>query len=63
MTTRTISAMALALILAAPGLANAEYHFTSIDVPGATRTAANGNDTRAIVGEFDDPNGELTGSS
>ena len=36
MTTQTIAAMALALILAVPGLAKAEYLFTTIDVPGAT---------------------------
>ena len=55
MITQTIAAMTLALILAVPGLAKAEYLFTLIDVPGATRTSANGNGTRSIVGDFDDP--------
>ena len=61
MITQTIAAMTLALILAVPGLAKAEYLFTSIDVPGATRTSANGNGTRSIVGDFDDPNGQTHG--
>ena len=37
--------VALGLVLAVPGLANADvkFNFTTIDYPGSSRTAANGN--------------------
>ncbi len=44
---------ALALILAVPALAHAQYTFTTIDVPGAIRTSVNRNTTNALAGEFD----------
>ena len=48
-------------VLSVPGLTQAQYSFTTIDVPGATRTAANGNSTHAIAGEFDDADGNTHG--
>jgi hypothetical protein len=44
-----------------PGLTQAQYTFTTIDVPGSTRTAANGNSTHEIAGEFDDADGNTHG--
>jgi hypothetical protein len=54
----SLAALAFGLLLSVPGLAQAQYRFSKIDVPGATRTAANGNNTlEIVVGEFDDANG------
>jgi uncharacterized membrane protein len=55
--------VALGLVLAVPGLANADvkFNFTTIDYPGSSRTAANGNSPNAIVGEFDDVGGATHG--
>jgi probable HAF family extracellular repeat protein len=52
-------ALALGLLLGTPGLpaAGANFNFTTIDVPHSTRTAANGDSTHAIAGEFDDAGG------
>src|SRR4051812_25512832 len=60
-TPRMLAAVALGLILSVPVQARAQYVFTTIDVPGATRTAANGNSTHEIVGEFDDSDGNTHG--
>ena len=46
--------MALGLFLGFPGPAKAQFNFTTIDVPGSTRTAVNANSPHAIAGEFDD---------
>lgn len=54
-------AMTLVLVLSGPALAKDQYAFTTIDVPGATATYANGNSTRAVVGEFDDQDGNTHG--
>jgi probable HAF family extracellular repeat protein len=59
---KSIAAVAFGLLLSVPGMAQAQYIFTNpIDVPGATRTAANGNSTNEIVGEFDDTDGNTHG--
>jgi probable HAF family extracellular repeat protein len=49
--------IALGLLLGITGLARAELAFTTIDVPGSSRTAVNGNSPNAIAGEYDDANG------
>jgi probable HAF family extracellular repeat protein len=53
--------VALGLIMNVPGLANAAFNFTTIDVPGSTRTSVNGNLTNAIAGEYDDTVGKTHG--
>ena len=60
-TQRMLATVALGLFLAAPGLAKAQYNFTTYDVPGSTRTAVNANSTHAIAGEFDDADGNTHG--
>jgi hypothetical protein len=60
----TIAVVGIALMgLGIPGLARAgaNFNFTTIDVPGSTRTAANGNSTHEIAGEFDDKAGNTHG--
>src|SRR5262249_45299171 len=52
---------AVGLLLGLPGLAAAQYKFTTIDAPGSTRTAVNGNSPNAIAGEFDDIDGVTHG--
>jgi uncharacterized membrane protein len=56
---KKLIALALSLLLGFPGLARADFtfNFTTIDVPGASRTAANANSTNAIAGEYDDAGG------
>ena len=49
---KTLAAVVLGLVLSIPGLAKAQFDFTTIDVPGATSTAANGNSTHEIAGEY-----------
>ncbi len=61
MTQRLFATVALGLFLAIPGAARAQYHFTTYDVPGSTRTAVNGNSPHAIAGEFDDTIGNTHG--
>ena len=62
MTTRKmLTAVALALPLSFPGIASAQFDFTTIDVPDSTRTAANANSTHEVVGEFDDADGNTHG--
>jgi hypothetical protein len=51
---KSLMAVAFGLFLSVPGLTRAQNNFTTIYVPGATRTAANGNSTHEIAGEFDD---------
>ena len=49
------AAVAIGLVgLGIPGLARAEFNFTTIDVPGSNGTAANGNSTHEIAGQFED---------
>src|SRR5712671_4598727 len=61
---KKLVAVALGLLLGVPGLARADvnvnFNFTTIDVPGSTRTAANANSTHEIAGEFDDDAGGNT---
>src|SRR5689334_17064518 len=61
MTQRLFATVTMGLFLALPGLAKAQYHFTTYDVPGSTRTAVNGNSPYAIAGEFDDVGGNTHG--
>ena len=49
---KTLAAVVLGLVLSVPELSQAQYVFTDIDVPGATATAANGNSTHEIAGQF-----------
>jgi uncharacterized membrane protein len=58
---RSLAAVAFGLLLSVSGLAQAQYRFSTIDVPNATRTAANGNSTHEIAGEFDDAHGHTHG--
>ena len=62
---KSLAAVAFGLLLSVPGLAQAQYNFSPIDVKidgvTATRTAANGNSTNKIVGEFDDAGGNTHG--
>jgi hypothetical protein len=58
---KTLAAVVLGLVLSVPELAQAQYVFTTIDVPGATSTSANGNSTHEIAGEFDDADGNTHG--
>ena len=53
----SLAAVAFGLFLSVPGLTQAQYTFTTIDVPKATATLANGNSTDAIAGQFDDADG------
>jgi hypothetical protein len=56
---KKLVALALGLLVGVPGLARADvnFNFTTIDVPGSTRTVANANSTHEIAGEFDDAGG------
>ena len=54
---KSLAAVAFGLVLSVPGLMQAQYIFTTIDVPNTpgqtvTATAANGNSTNKIVGQF-----------
>jgi uncharacterized membrane protein len=60
-TQKMLAAVALGLLLGVPGLAKAQFNFTTIDVPGSTSTAANGNSTYEIVGAFDKADGSTHG--
>lgn len=62
-TLRTFPALMLGMLVlcSAPGLARAQYDFTTIDIPGATATFANGDSSHAIAGEFDDADGNTHG--
>ena len=60
-TQRFFATVALGLFLGFPGLAKAQYNFTTYDVPGSTRTAVNANSPHAIAGEFDDADGNTHG--
>jgi uncharacterized membrane protein len=50
---KSLAAVAFGLLLGVPGLTQAQYRFSTIDVPNATGTAANGNSTHEIAGQFD----------
>jgi uncharacterized membrane protein len=58
---KSLAAVAFGLLLSVPGLTQAQYRFSTIDVPGASRTAANGNSTHEIAGDFDDADGNTHG--
>jgi len=53
---RALAGIALGLLAQAgvPATARAQYAFTTLDVPGAEATYADGNSVGRIVGEFDD---------
>jgi probable HAF family extracellular repeat protein len=57
MTQNLLTPVVLGLLLGMSGPANAQYRFTTYDVPGSSRTAVNGNSPHAIAGEFDDADG------
>jgi len=56
---KSLAAVGFGLLLSVPGLTQAQYTFTTFDVPKATATATavNGNSTNAIAGQFDDAKG------
>jgi hypothetical protein len=58
---KSLAAVAFGLLLSVPGLTQAQYRFTPINVPGATATSANGNSTHEIAGGFDDAGGNTHG--
>ncbi|MEO7319762.1 MAG: hypothetical protein ABIZ56_12300, partial [Chthoniobacteraceae bacterium] len=58
---KLLSVVTLGLLLGLPGLAQAQYLFTPIDVPGALSTGANANSTKDIAGQFDDAAGNRHG--
>jgi uncharacterized membrane protein len=61
MTKNMLAAVALGLVLSVPGLANAKFNFTTIDVPHSTGTAVNANSENAIAGNYTDTNGNTHG--
>src|SRR6185436_11032632 len=57
-----LATTALGLLLGIPCAVNAQqYSLTTVDVPGATRTAANGNNNNVVAGEYDDADGNTHG--
>jgi probable HAF family extracellular repeat protein len=58
---KSLVAVAFGLLLSVPGLTQAQYSFTTIDVPNSTATAVNGNSPNAIAGQFDDSDGNTHG--
>ena len=59
---KLLASAALGLLLGIPCAADAQqYAFTTVDVPGATRTAANGNSATTVAGGFDDTDGNTHG--
>jgi probable HAF family extracellular repeat protein len=58
---KSLAAVAFGLLLSVPGLTQAQYRFSAIDVPGATATEANGNSTLEIAGAFADAGGNTHG--
>jgi uncharacterized membrane protein len=58
---KAIAAVMFGLLLSIPGLAQAQYSYTTIDVPGSLGTSLNGNSTHEIVGDFTDENGVMHG--
>src|SRR5258708_648652 len=51
----------LGLVLGVAGSANAQFNFSTVDVPYSTRTAVNAISPHAIAGEFDDQHGSTHG--
>ena len=47
---KAIAAVVFGLLLSVPGLAQAQYSYTTIDVPESIGTSLNGNSTNKIVG-------------
>jgi len=58
---KSLAAVAFGLLLTVPGLTQAQYSFTTIDVPNATATAVNANSPNAIAGQFDGADGNTHG--
>jgi len=54
---KSLATVVFGLLLSVPGLTQAQYNFTTFDVPNATATSVNGNSTNAIAGDFDDAAG------
>ena len=63
MVRRALAGIALGLLAQAgvPATARAQYAFTTLDMPGAEATYADGNSVGRIVGEFDDADGNTHG--
>jgi uncharacterized membrane protein len=55
---KSLAAVTFGMLLSVPGLTQAQYQFSTIDVPGATATAANSNSTHEIAGDFFDAHGK-----
>jgi uncharacterized membrane protein len=51
---KNLATVVFGMLLSVSGSVQAQYLFTTIDVPDATATRANGNSTHEIAGEFDD---------
>ena len=47
-----LATLSAGLLLGAPALTQAQYTFTSIDVPGSVSTGANGNSPKEIAGRL-----------
>jgi hypothetical protein len=62
-TQKRLAALTLGLFLTAPAMAanKVSFAFTTIDVPGAAATDANGNSTNAIAGDYTDSGGVTHG--
>jgi uncharacterized membrane protein len=58
---KSLSALVFATLLSIPTLTQAQYRFTTFDVPESTATAANGNSTHTIAGQFTDNLGRTHG--
>jgi uncharacterized membrane protein len=58
---KALAVVVFGLLLSAPAWAQEQYRFITIDVPEATATAANGNSTHEIAGQFDDASGNTHG--
>ena len=56
-----LAVVVFGLFLSVPAWAQEQYRFITIDVPEATATAANGNSTHEIAGQFDDAGGNTHG--
>ena len=58
-----VNTLALGLLVGIPRPASGDvnFKFTTIDPPGSTSTAVNGNSAHAIAGQFDDAGGNTHG--
>jgi probable HAF family extracellular repeat protein len=54
---KSLAAVTFGLLLSVPGRTQAQFRFTTIDVPGAIGTEVNGNSPFAIAGQVQDADG------